>query len=242
MEVADVVDAPPLAGTKQPNGALAVTGARTDLRSKSELTKMRRVKEAQKAYGRGRRIDVKSVRDKKLRRNLTNLEHKYKTAALKAKEAEILLENTGGFLEPETELERTYRVRQDDIEKDVAIETAQNRFELRLTELGPYVCEYSRTGRDLLVAGRKGHIATMDWREGKLGCELQLGETVRDARWLHNNQYFAVAQKKYVYIYDANGVELHCLRKHVEVSQMEFLPYHFLLATLVGPQQVVPPE
>jgi hypothetical protein len=34
-------------------------------------------------------------------------------------------------------------------------------------------------GRDLLLAGRKGHVATMDWREGKLGCELQLNETVR---------------------------------------------------------------
>jgi hypothetical protein len=66
-----------------------------------------------------------------------------------------------------------------------------------------------------------------------LGCELQLGETVRDARWLHNNQLFAVAQKKYVYIYDRAGVEIHCLKKHIEVTNMEFLPYHYLLATVV---------
>ncbi|KAL2116647.1 hypothetical protein VTJ04DRAFT_8815 [Mycothermus thermophilus] len=217
---------------EQPNGALTVTNPRTEFRSKAELARIRRRREAQKTYGRGPRIDVKNVKDKKLRRNLTNLENKYKAATLKAKEAEILLENQAGFLEPETELERTYKVRQDEIQKEVGLEVAQKRFELKLTELGPYTCEYSRNGRDLILAGRKGHVATMDWRDGKLGCELQLGETVRDARFLHNNQFFAVAQKKYVYIYDHHGVELHCLKKHVEVSHMEFLPYHFLLATL----------
>ncbi|KAK3387236.1 WD40-repeat-containing domain protein [Podospora didyma] len=231
METIDRVDTP-IAGVQQSNGAFTVTGTRQEFRSKAEMTRMRRQKQAIREYGRGRGIDVNGVRDKKLRRNLTNLEDKYKAATLKTKEAEILLENQGGFLEAETELERTYKVRQDDIQKDVAIEAARGKFELKLKELGPYVCEYSRNGRDLIMAGRKGHIATMDWREGKLGCELQLGEIVRDARWLHNNNYFAVAQKKYVYIYDSNGVELHCLRKHVEVSHMEFLPYHFLLATL----------
>lgn len=233
MEVADTVGAP-LVRVEQPNGALAIQNTRTEFRSKAELERIRRAKQAQRQYGRGRGIDVKTVRDKKLRRNLTNLENKYKTATLKAKEAEILLENQAGFIETETELERTYRVRQDEIQKNVAIEVAQKGFELKLDQLGPYTCEYSRNGRDLILAGRKGHIATMDWREGKLGCELQLGETIRDARFLHNNQFFAVAQKKYVYIYDANGVELHCLKKHVEVSHMEFLPYHFLLATLVS--------
>ncbi|KAL2155361.1 hypothetical protein VTH82DRAFT_102 [Thermothelomyces myriococcoides] len=215
METADAID-DPVTGIEQPNGALTVKNVRTEFRSKAELDRIRRQRQAQKAYGRGRQIDIKTVKDKKLRRNLTNLENKYKTAVLKAKEAEILLENTTGFLEPEAELERTYKVRQEDIQKEVGIEVAQKKFELKLDALGPYVCEYSRNGRDLILAGRKGHVATMDWREGKLGCELQLGETIRDARFLHNNQFFAVAQKKYVYIYDANGVELHCLKKHVE--------------------------
>lgn len=152
---------------------------------------------------------------------------------MRAKDAEILHENTEGFLEPETELERTYKVKQRDIRNDVAIETAKKGFELKLDALGPYVCDYTRNGRDLLLAGRKGHIATMDWRDGKLGCELQLGETVRDAKWLRNNQSFAVAQKKYVYIYDQVGVEIHCLKKHIEVTNMEYLPYHQLLATVV---------
>ena len=192
-----------------------------------------RTKEAEKAYGRGRKIPLRNIRDKKLRTNLKSLEEKYKTATLKAKDAEILLENESGYLEPEGELERTYKVRQDELRKDVAVETARKGFELKLEGLGPYVVDYTRNGRGLLLAGRKGHVSTMDWRAGKLGCELQLQETVRDAKWLHNDQYFAVAQKKYVYIYDHAGVELHCLKQHIEVTNMEFLPYHFLLASVV---------
>ena len=188
--------------------------------------------EAQKTYGRGRPIRKQSIKDKKLRSNLKTLETKYKDATLKAKDAEILLENESGFLEPEGELEKTYKVRQDEIRSDVAIETAKKGFELKLEDLGPYVCDYTRNGRSLLLAGRRGHVATMDWRGGALACELQLQEIVRDAKWLHNDQYFAVAQKKHTYIYDHSGLELHCLRKYIEVTNMEFLPYHFLLATV----------
>lgn len=204
--------------------------ATTESESQSQL---RRRKEANKAYGRGGKIPIHSIKDKKLRGNLKKLEARNKTAILRAKDAEILLENEDGFLEPENELERTYKVRQDEIKQTVPLETAKKGFELKLDQLGPYVCDYTRNGKDLILAGRKGHVATMDWREGKLGCELQLGETVRDAKWLHNNQLFAVAQKKYVYIYDGAGVELHCLKKHIEVTNMEFLPYHYLLATVV---------
>nr|GFD60595.1 putative u3 small nucleolar RNA-associated protein 7 [Tanacetum cinerariifolium] len=79
-------------------------------------------------------------------------------AVIEAKNVEILLENNEGLLETEHELERTYKVRQDEIKAAVATETAKKGFELRLDGLGPYdVCEYSRNGRDLLIAGRKGH-------------------------------------------------------------------------------------
>ena len=194
----------------------------------------KRTAEAQRQYGRGRKIRHQTVKDKKLRSNLKQLESRYKDAAIKAKDAEILLENEPGFLEPEHELERTYKIRQSDIKKDLPVETAKKGFELKLGEgLGPYACDYTPNGRALLLAGRKGHVAAIsDWRSGTLGCELQLNETVRDARWLHNDQYFACAQKKHVYIYDRAGVELHCLKQHIEVRCMEFLRYHFLLATV----------
>ena len=208
------------------------SGPPTAQLSADQIAAKKRQQEANRQYGRGKAIGIKSIKDKKIRGNLRALEERYQDAALKAKDAEILLENTSGMLEPEGELERTYKVKQRDIKSDIGVETAKKGFELKLEGLGPYTCDYTSNGKDLLLAGRKGHVATMDWRSGKLGCELQLGETVRDAKWLHNNQFFAVAQKKSVYIYDHHGVEIHNLDQHVDVSHMEFLPYHFLLATL----------
>ena len=41
---------------------------------------------------------------------------------------------------------------------------------------------------------------------------LQVRETIRDVKLLHNEQFFAAAQKKYVYIYDKRGLEVHCLK------------------------------
>ncbi|KAI4949066.1 hypothetical protein J4E91_005529 [Alternaria rosae] len=201
-----------------------------DTRAIAEFTES-----ATKQYGRGDRIRPKTVKDKKLRRNITSLEAKNKQAAIEAKNVEVLLENNPGLLETENELERTYKVRQDEIKREVGLETAKKGFELKLDGLGPYdVCEYSRNGRDLLIAGRKGHVATFDWRDGKVGCELQLNETVRDARWLHtsNQKNFAVAQKNCVYIYSGDGVEMHKLKNHSEATHLEYLPYHFLLASV----------
>ncbi len=40
----------------------------------------------------------------------------------------------------------------------------------------------------------------------------QVRETLRDVQFLHNDQFFAAAQRKYVYIYDKRGVEVHCLK------------------------------
>lgn len=214
--------------TKRKPTAKSPTQSATHLTSIDKETQ-KSIAEARRKYGRGRPVRISTVKDKKLRANLKTIENKYRTAVLNAKDAEILYENEEGFLQPEDELERTYKVRQNDILDAVGVQHARKAVEFKL-DLGPYVSDYTRNGRGLLLAGRKGHIATCEWRAGKPGCELHLNETVRDAKWLHNDQYFAVAQKKHTYIYDAAGVEIHCLRKYVETTHLEFLPYHFLLA------------
>lgn len=47
-------------------------------------------------------------------------------------------------------------------------------FDLRLKDLGPYSIDFTRSGRYLTLAGRKGHLALMDWQKSHLVAELQV--------------------------------------------------------------------
>lgn len=187
--------------------------------------------EAAKKYLRGDGNKTRGVTDRKLKMQIKRDEAKIKDAAAKAARAEILLPTEAGFLEAEG-MEKTQRFTQKQIREAVDVGSAQKSFTLTLDTFGPYSSRYSRNGRHLLLGGKLGHIALCDWQAGKLSCEFHVKETVRDVTFLHNETLYAVAQKKYVYIYDHQGIEIHCMRNHIEVNKMSFLPYHFLLASV----------
>ena len=136
-----------------------------------------------------------------------------------------------GSLEAEG-MERTYRFSQAALAGAADAVFSRKAFDLELPQLGPYSCAYSPNGRHLLLAGRRGHVALVEWGAGRVVAELQTREVTRAAAFLHNTSFFAAAQEKYVYVYDKRGQEVHCLREHERPLALAFLPRFFLLASV----------
>lgn len=185
-----------------------------------------------KKYARGNVLDLKDVKVKIAKKKLESKEKKISDGVELAARTELLLTEGEGFLEPD-EGEVSTQFRQQDIQDSVDAISASKRFDLDLREFGPYRMNYIRSGRFLVLGGRKGHVAALDWVTKRLLCEMNVMEGVYDVAWLHQETLFAVAQKKWVYIYDNQGVEIHCLKKLNEVIKLEYLPYHFLLSAVV---------
>ena len=146
------------------------------------------------------------VQDKKLRANLSRQVLSQRRAEEHAFQADQFLHQgapgeEAGLIETEGELERTAKLTQRDIKDAVGVDAATRAFSLDLSGgrggvgLGPYRSSYTPNGRQLLLAGRSGHLASFDWQSGRLGCEIQVKETIRDATWLHNSSFFATASK-----------------------------------------------
>lgn len=143
----------------------------------------------------------------------------------------LLKPDTPGFVETEGN-EKTFNIKQEEIVKHVSLQSSKKRFDLKLPDGGAYSVDYTQNGRHLLIGGTRGHVAAFDWQSGKIHSELYLDEPVHDITWLHNETFFAVAQQQHVYIYDQSGTEVHRLKKHTRPKILEFLQYHFLLASI----------
>ncbi|XP_076654180.1 WD repeat-containing protein 46 [Halictus rubicundus] len=184
-------------------------------------------------HSKGEGLDLKPrtsrIKSKAQRQKLQTKEEAIKKTVKAAARAEVLLTEEYGCLEAEPG-EVTTRFRQTQIAENVDITSATKHFTLKL-DFGPYYVKYTRNGRNLILGGRKGHVAALDWVTKKLACEMNVMESVHDVSWLHVETMFAVAQKQWVYIYDNQGIELHCLKQMNNINKLEFLPYHFLLAS-----------
>ena len=172
-----------------------------------------------------------ATKDKKLHRQAKAHGRHAAFAAQQAAATELLLDGSAGLLEPEGAMERTYRLSQPALAREVGLAVARKGADFSL-DFGPYACAFTRNGRHMVVGGARGHLAVVDWQQLGLAAELNVGERVHDVTFLHNSSLFAAAQRRYVHIYDHSGAEVHVLRGHQEPLALEFLPHHFLLASV----------
>lgn len=163
---------------------------------------------------------------------------RYEAAVASADAQAVLHTEQSGFLEPETEMERTTALSQVELKRDHLDEqTARQIYDLNLP-YAPYGCKFDRSGRYSVLYGQRGHLAVMDAQNLKLHTEFHVQERVRDACFLHNFSMMAVAQTNHAYIYDDTGVEIHKLDDHQDPFALDFLPHHWLL-TSVGRQGIL---
>jgi U3 small nucleolar RNA-associated protein 7 len=176
----------------------------------------------------------KRMKDRGVKADVNRKETKRLEAAIAAADAEIVLHTeSSGFVEVETEMEKTYKLSQNELKNHLDEQTSRHIYDLTLDTYNPYGCNYDRSGRCGLLYGKNGgHIAMMDMHTASLKTEFHLNERVRDVTFLHNTTLFAVAQQKHAFIYDDSGVEIHRMAEHQDIFQMQFLPHHWLLCTI----------
>ena len=67
-----------------------------------------------------------------------------------------------GFIETETERERTLKVTQAQLKKSLPVQNAHDIFDLRLNDFGPYdSMSVTKNGQHVLIGGKKGHLAML---------------------------------------------------------------------------------
>jgi U3 small nucleolar RNA-associated protein 7 len=184
-------------------------------------------------HTRGESIPIGEISNKKLQSSLKRMDVNVRNAISQNAVADsVLLKEQGGYLEAENEMEKTFRMKQRDIHDAVDLNVSNRAINLTLDTYGPYVLDYSRNGRYMLLGGAKGHVAVVDWNTISVYTEFHVNEAIHDIAFLHTSQLFAVAQKKYAYIYDSTGAEVHVLKHHIQPLALSFLPHHFLLASI----------
>ncbi|KAI1726139.1 BING4CT domain-containing protein [Ditylenchus destructor] len=175
------------------------------------------------------KLKPENAKTKITRERLAKKKKRFVERGEKLGRAKILTHEEPGGIEMKEKNIPTTSITQADIREAVDVVSATKSFELTLDKFGPYRINYTRNGRYILLGGKRGHIAAFDWMTKELKHETNVMETVRDVQWLHVNTMYAVAQKRWLRIYDHNGTELHCMKQLYDVVRLDFLPHHMLL-------------
>lgn len=88
------------------------------------------------------------IHNKKLRTTLTRQSTQNARSRLLVKDAELLLSEEAGLMEVEGEMEKTWRVGQDEVAAAAGQQGAQGRQEWKM-DGGPYRTRYTRNGRSV---------------------------------------------------------------------------------------------
>ncbi|EKX73397.1 conserved hypothetical protein [Theileria equi strain WA] len=139
----------------------------------------------------------------------------------------IILPNESGYIKTEGD-EKSYQISQAKLLSKADLGTRKKVIQLDLTH-GPYMADYTQNGRYMLLGGGKGQLSLICTQSLKNYFDICVKETIRDVKVLHNHTMLAVAQKKYVHIYDNQGSEVYCLRDRMLTYKLEYLYYHYLM-------------
>lgn len=127
--------------------------------------------------------------------------------------------------------ERTLDVKQDEIIEDADMGTAAKSISLQM-ERGPYFVDFTADGQYMLTAGTRGEASLIEMKTSRCVANIFPNETIRAAKMCYNEQCWALAQKKYVCLYDKQGRQTQCFKSENGVYGLDYLPYHFLLTSV----------
>jgi len=102
------------------------------------------------------------IANKKLRTQLARTSAQRSRSEVLLKDAELLLTNDAGKMEVEGEMERTWRIGQEEILKQAGQESAKGRREWKL-DGGPYRCRYTRNGRFVFILGTRSWYSNINY-------------------------------------------------------------------------------
>ncbi|GKT15095.1 WD repeat-containing protein WDR46/Utp7 like protein, partial [Aduncisulcus paluster] len=100
-------------------------------------------------------------------------------------------------------------------------------------KLGPFKQKFDPTGNFMLLAGKKGYIGLIDYKNRQPLHEIVTGKYISDITFLNNHKMFAVAFPDTTCIYDTmTSAEVVKLSQHVNPIALDYLIHHFLLVSI----------